>query len=626
MSAVNQTSGAEIDRGRGSTYSWLLTCPPSDSNFTYELQKADAGTIQAVLDNLPEANNKARRKTLEARLRKLQKLTPKNETIPATNETGSPNMVVAIETSLIDPSDFEPQVLRRKRFKDDDLDRLGASIERFGLLQPIRVRRRHGGRYQIVFGEQRFIASVRKGFTSINCFVSDLSDAETLELQYAENHRRLEPNALEDAFYFQFLIETEGYTSDRIADRFDWEVQKVRRFLKLNDLIREAKEELSRGILPLKHAVYLASFPEESQQIIVQKQFAYKYHDREEKATSFDDFKAQIEAAIIRRLADASFDTYDTRLRWDGLVCADCNQRSGFPGQLFPELKENDSCLNKYCYAWKSNRHLKLQREAIAGRVPNPAQKPMAEIVAAVPLVTAKSWTDEKTPFVEKVLTNQKLLPEPECEFAEASLVIDGERKGKEAFICRNESCAVHNRAAAAINSELKKKEDDFNRKVAVIAKEKTLAGAIEFFDDYKPVWMFDDLIQLLMMRLWHSIDLSARKSIQRTVKGFPDDADDAQIREFFAALDRRRQSQLIFLFIHQNSPLEEVRRIATDYTGRDYALFDAEARFHLAPEEFKQQAAEYLACVASGIPAEIPAFWWGFDEEAADACELEVE
>ena len=563
-----------------------------------------------------------------------------DESAAPANNSGSTEIIFAatvipIAVSKIAPSPFEPQSRRRAKFKTDDLDSLGASIEKYGLLQPILVRPRGFGRYEAVYGERRLLACERKNLPKINCFVRDLTDAQVLELQYEENHRRLDKDPLEDAFFFKFLIETEGYTSERIADRFDLNAGEVRRLLKLNDLIREAKEELSLGTLPLKHAVYLASFPADSQKEITRAQLAYKYHDREEKATSFDDFKAQVDASIIRRLADAPFDPYDTRLHWSGLVCADCSERSGFPGQLFPDLAKDDSCLNKYCYDWKDKKSLILRRDSIAAQMPNPQALPIEEKAKEVPLVTARQWTDEKVPFVEKVLTNQKFLPEPECEFSEISLIVAGERKGKETFICRSDKCQLHNQTLQADLSELKKKEDAFNRKVALLAREKVFSKAIEFFDDYKPVWMFDDLIQELLVRLWHSCGCDTRKPILRIIKDWknlPDEGSAEQIKEFIASLNRRRQSQLIFLFVHtttgfyQNDNQDGVRKIATDYTRRDYRLFDAEARFELAPTEFKSTAKEYLDAVKNGIEAEPPAFFWGFDEESAGATALEVE
>lgn len=62
-----------VNKERGSTYSWLLTCPPSDINFQRELREADIETIEAVLAEIPAEGNVTRRKVLESRLRRLRR-------------------------------------------------------------------------------------------------------------------------------------------------------------------------------------------------------------------------------------------------------------------------------------------------------------------------------------------------------------------------------------------------------------------------------------------------------------------------------------------------------------------------------------------------------------------------
>lgn len=62
-----------VNKERGSNYSWLQNCPPSDINFKSELAKANIETIEAVLEDLTPDGNKSRRKILESRLRRLRR-------------------------------------------------------------------------------------------------------------------------------------------------------------------------------------------------------------------------------------------------------------------------------------------------------------------------------------------------------------------------------------------------------------------------------------------------------------------------------------------------------------------------------------------------------------------------
>lgn len=313
-----QTENPEVDR---EIYSWLFGTPPSDRNFQDQLKNANAATIQAVLQKIPAENNRTRRKVLESRLRRLGKtpsgseknLTPEKKS--TTDDIFSEDKIFSIQLENIVPSPFEPQMRRRAKFINSETEELGNSIVKQGLFSPIVVRPSREFRasnnlpvYEIVFGERRFLAHRVKNLPTIKCFVRELSDAEVIELQYEENHRRQENDPLDDAFYFQYLKEKEGYTDEDLADRLGTTLRDVREKLKLNDLIEDARIELSGGRLPLRHAYYLAKFPSDTQNEIVREQYAYRHYDRDEKAVSFEIFRDEVEDNILRRLIDSPFD------------------------------------------------------------------------------------------------------------------------------------------------------------------------------------------------------------------------------------------------------------------------------------------------------------------------------
>lgn len=637
MTKAKQTSTNEIDKDSGSTYSWLKTCPPSDTNFQVNLKKADAATIRAVLADIPIENNLARKKVLEARLRKLEKSA---ETKQPRKETISPDNVVAIETARIAPSNFEPQTRRRSKFKDADIESLAQSIKQHRLAQPIVVRSVFAPpdlpAFEIVFGERRFLAVKRMGGETINCFVRQLSDAEALELQYEENHRRQENDPLDDAFFFKFLKEKENYTDEQLADRLNTTRKNVADKLKLNDLITEAVSELNEAKLPLKHAYYLAKFPEAVQRQIVEKQLAYKYQDRTEAAASYSEFKEEVEENILRKLTSAPFDTTDERLHIKKLICGNCPERTGFAPALFVDLHKDDSCLNKSCFDLKTNAHLRLQRDSIAAARPNPMNAPLDEIAREVPLVTERKWADE-TPFREKPLTNQKFLPEPECEHSVSSLIVDGNRKGEKTFVCRNEACETHNPKPPVDENALKEKEEKFQRQVFALTREKVFAKSAAFFDDFKAVWMYADVVERIIVEFFFSVHIDVREMIIKIVsKDYKAAGIDCRNREqfekFISALEARGQSQILFLLafhsegLYSNSSHDGLKKLAAGYARTDYKILDAEARLELAPTEFKADAALYLEAVLTGIPSPVPAFWWGFDDAPDDEPETAIQ
>lgn len=536
------------------------------------------------------------------------KFAPPEETVKA--EVIFSDTVIPIRISDIFPSGFEPQARRRARFKDDEIESLGESIAMHGLQQPVLVRpvrSENRNLYEIVFGERRFLAVQKRGIETINCFVRELTDAQVLELQYEENHRRQENNPLDDAFFFKFLMEKENYTSEELASRLNTSIANVQNKLILNDLIPAAVQELADGLLPLKHAYFLARFPVETQELICKEQYAYKYYDRTEKATSFKAFVEEVEENITRKLANAPFSTVDPRLRIDKLICPDCPQRTGYAPALFTDLSKDDSCLNKSCFELKTNVHLRLKRDEIALQLPNPAGLPIEEKVKEVPLVTDRVWTDKK-PLGEKPLVGQKFHDEPQCEYDTPSLIVEGNLKGKSTFVCTEKDCAVHNPQPP----EPDLTDAAFVRRVELLTREKVLAKSIGFFNDYQTFWLFDDLIQKLIFELWENTISDTRDSILRIIKDWKNLPKNRytgeEIQNFIASLDKTKQSQLIFLLVHhttgfyQNDNKEEIKKLADDYGLIDYRILEAEARLELAPESEKDLAQDILTITRAGV------------------------
>ena len=566
----------------------------------------------------------------------IKEIPKKSKTkIEFADESASSDTVHHISLAQIVPSPFEPQSRRRAKFKPEDIENLGDSIIQHGLRQPILVRPLKSGGYEIVFGERRWLACKAKNLPRVKCFVEELSDAEVIELQYEENHRRQQSDPLDDAFTFKFLMDTHGFTEEQLADRFSTTRKNVKDKLRLNFLIPEALQELAEGALPLKHAYFLAKFSPEIQKIIVEEQYAYKWQNRDDGVAPFDDFKEEVEENIIRALANAPFDPEDERLHIKGLKCADCPERTGFEPLLFSDLAKDDSCLNKTCFELKTNVHLKLERERIAGELPNPKNLTVEEIVKKVPLVTDKYYADEK-PLGEKLLTKQTFYEKPECEHAQAALIADGTRKGEQTYICNNGHCKVHHPKTESDSSgegravwQLQNLERKFNEEVKEKVREKVFRASIEYFDDVRAFWAIADLVERLLVEMWNSTGYDTRKFVASIIKDWKDLPKDLfnreEIETFIAGLDKRKRSQLIFLLTFRNegylfgASQDGVKKLATSYTDLNYALVDAEIRLELAPEEFKPAALGYLEQIKAGVPAEIPHFWYSEPETGAD-------
>ena len=95
----------------------------------------------------------------------------------------------------------------RRVFKEEAIRELAESIEPYGLIQPIIVRRTTRNKYEIVAGERRYRASKLAAREKISAIVVDVDQEEASKLALIENIQREELNPLEEARAYKALIE-----------------------------------------------------------------------------------------------------------------------------------------------------------------------------------------------------------------------------------------------------------------------------------------------------------------------------------------------------------------------------------------------------------------------------------
>ncbi len=152
---------------------------------------------------------------------------------------------------------FQP----RRRFDEDELAALAASIGEKGVLQPVLVRRHpeEAGCWELVAGERRWLAAQRAGLREIPAVVHDLSDKETLEAAIVENVQRQDLTPLEEAGGYRRLIAEFGYTQEALAKIVGKSRSHVANSLRLLNLSDGAKALLDSGALSAGHARALLS-------------------------------------------------------------------------------------------------------------------------------------------------------------------------------------------------------------------------------------------------------------------------------------------------------------------------------------------------------------------------------
>src|SRR5579875_888468 len=91
-----------------------------------------------------------------------------------------------IPVDKIDRNPFQT----RRGFDEAKLDELAASVKASGVVQPITVRPAVDGRYTLITGERRLLASQRAGKTTIPAVIRDVSDVQAMEMTIVENLQR----------------------------------------------------------------------------------------------------------------------------------------------------------------------------------------------------------------------------------------------------------------------------------------------------------------------------------------------------------------------------------------------------------------------------------------------------
>lgn len=164
----------------------------------------------------------------------------------AAGGSASPGFTVPVEE--VHPNREQP----RTRFDDAALDELAASIAEVGVLQPILVRKRAKGGYEIVAGERRWRAAQRAGLKEVPVFVKELNSADAYLAALIENLHREDLNPIESARGFAQAMEARGDSQEAFAKAIGKDrstVANALRLLKLPEVVLGMVEDgrLSEG-------------------------------------------------------------------------------------------------------------------------------------------------------------------------------------------------------------------------------------------------------------------------------------------------------------------------------------------------------------------------------------------
>ena len=162
-----------------------------------------------------------------------------------------------INTNKISIKDINRNKLQpRKYFDKSSLEELTNSIKEQGVIQPIVVRpdKSSEGKYEIVAGERRWLASQNAGLHEVPVVILDIDDSKSLEFAIVENVQRQDLNPIEEARGYKRLIDDFNYNQEKLSQFIGKSRSYIANSLRLLSLPEEVLSMVEQGNLSAGHA------------------------------------------------------------------------------------------------------------------------------------------------------------------------------------------------------------------------------------------------------------------------------------------------------------------------------------------------------------------------------------
>ncbi|WP_408631079.1 ParB/RepB/Spo0J family partition protein [Microbacterium halophytorum] len=189
--------------------------------------------------------------------------------VPETDATDGATELVAVPGARliqVDPHAIVPNPRQpRREFDPEALAELVHSVREFGLLQPVVVRERPDGEFELIMGERRTRAAREAGLEAIPAIVRETTDDELLRDALLENLHRADLNPLEEASAYQQLLEDFGTTQEELARRLGRSRPQISNTIRLLRLPLSVQQRVAAGVLSAGHARAVLSLGTEDQ-------------------------------------------------------------------------------------------------------------------------------------------------------------------------------------------------------------------------------------------------------------------------------------------------------------------------------------------------------------------------
>lgn len=186
--------------------------------------------------------------------------------IPEDLEKQDKDRIEEIDTDLICPNPIQP----RKVFEHDKLEELTESIKKYGVIQPIIVRK-DSNLYTIIAGERRWRACKNANIKNIPCIVRDIENKNASEIALIENIQREDLNPIDEANAYEYIMERYGITQEDVSNIVGKSRVYVTNIMRLINLDKYVQEKIVSNFITAGHGRAILSLPKEKQIEITNK-------------------------------------------------------------------------------------------------------------------------------------------------------------------------------------------------------------------------------------------------------------------------------------------------------------------------------------------------------------------
>ena len=175
--------------------------------------------------------------------------------------------VTEINIDEIRSNPYQP----RRTFDTETLNELAKSIEEYGVVQPVIVKKSIKG-YELIAGERRTKAAKIAGLKVIPAIIKDFDDQQMMEIALIENIQREDLNPMDEAVSISNIIKLRDYTQDEFANKFGKSRTYVTNILGLLKLPEDVKKMVEKRTLSMSHARVLSKIDDEEKVVRLAKQ------------------------------------------------------------------------------------------------------------------------------------------------------------------------------------------------------------------------------------------------------------------------------------------------------------------------------------------------------------------